>query len=89
VLFSSGDSPTSVTEGVCSESCEETVGCCEASALCEEVEECSAAEFAEGVLGAETVDSEIVIVSEEHPLSASPRARKAAENLMPSFKERP
>jgi len=65
------------------------VGCCEASALCEEVEECSAAEFAEGVLGAETVDSEIVIVSEEHPLSASPRARKAAENLVPSFKECP
>jgi len=59
------------------------VGCCE------EVEECSAAEFAEGVLGAETVDSEIVIVSEEHPLSASPRARKAAENLVPSFEECP
>ena len=62
------------------------MGCCEASAFCEEVEECS---FAEGVLDAETVDSEIVIVSEEHPLSASPRARKAAENLVPSFKERP
>ena len=64
------------------------MGCCEASVLCEEAEERSAAEFAE-VLGAETVDSEIVIVSEEHPLSASPRARKAAENLVPSFKERP
>ena len=61
------------------------MGCCEASAFCEEVEECSAEE----VLDAETVDSEIVIVSEEHPLSASPRARKAAENLVPSFKERP
>jgi len=65
------------------------VGCCGPSALYDEAEECSAAEFAGDVLGAEIVDSEVVIVSEEHPLSASPRARAAAENFVPSFKECP